>query len=412
MTIRNQMNDHRKSQIAWLTCALLMLWATLAPEVARSADSNSPRPEPVATESCSVCDTCDAAYGVDGTPGCGCDTACDAIGSVGALPNASWVSAEYLLWSLDAMDLPPLVTTSPAGTAPEDTGVLGQAGTQLLFGGDGVGDSLRSGGRFSLGWWLNHRQRVGYEASLSVISRDDTDFSAGSDRIANLARPVFNTLLGSEASMLVAHTDFLSGNLSVRADNELQMVDLLRRECLSRSNCHRLDLLLGYRFARLNESLRIDQFSTFDQPQGQIIAGTTISLFDDFEAENHFHGGQLGVHYTRTSGIWSLGILARVALGVNNADVDINGVTVNTVPGAGSASFVGGLLAQETNIGSYEQSDLTAIPELGLTLTSSINQCTDFSVGYNLIYWGTVARVADQIDRNVSQFPPEPPSGT
>ncbi|HBJ35091.1 MAG TPA: hypothetical protein DDZ51_10125 [Planctomycetaceae bacterium] len=31
--------------------------------------------------------------------------------------------------------------------------------------------------------------------------------------------------------------------------------------------------------------------------------------------------------------------------------------------------------------------------------------------GYQLIYWSDAAQSANQIDRRVSQFPPEPPAG-
>ncbi len=37
-------------------------------------------------------------------------------------PNHGWVQAEYLLWDQSGMDLPPLVTTSPDGTARAQRG--------------------------------------------------------------------------------------------------------------------------------------------------------------------------------------------------------------------------------------------------------------------------------------------------
>src|SRR5439155_8338502 len=49
-------------------------------------------------------------------------------------PDRFWVTADYLAGWLRADRLPPLVTTSPPGTARVSAGVPGQPGTTLLFG--------------------------------------------------------------------------------------------------------------------------------------------------------------------------------------------------------------------------------------------------------------------------------------
>ncbi len=60
-----------------------------------------------------------------------------------------WLQAEYLQWWIRRGGAPPLVTTSPPGTAPEVAGVLGQDTTSTLFGGSNVGRNVFSGARFS-----------------------------------------------------------------------------------------------------------------------------------------------------------------------------------------------------------------------------------------------------------------------
>ncbi len=76
-----------------------------------------------------------------------------------------WVRAEYLAWSLDGMELPPLVTTS-TGTTPANTGILGGGTTQVLFGGDTINDDLRSGGRITLGWWADAAQSCAMKLAI------------------------------------------------------------------------------------------------------------------------------------------------------------------------------------------------------------------------------------------------------
>ena len=66
-----------------------------------------------------------------------------------------WGSAEYLLGWTRGQLLPPLVTTSPAGTPVGTVGVLGQPTTTILYGNTHVNTEGRDGGRFELGYWLN-----------------------------------------------------------------------------------------------------------------------------------------------------------------------------------------------------------------------------------------------------------------
>ncbi|WP_345324303.1 BBP7 family outer membrane beta-barrel protein [Novipirellula rosea] len=336
----------------------------------------------------------------------GCD-ACDSMG-MASHRNQFWARAEYLAWALDGIRLPPLVTTSPAGTTPENTGVLGQSGTTVLFGGDEILDSLRSGARISVGRIDSNRDGAIELSALGVFSDGESFSNSGS----LLARPVFNTQTGAEDAMLIAHPDFLSGAVRVQVENELYAFDVLRRQRLVSSACDSLDLLIGYRHARLDEMLRIDQASTYTAARGQIVSGTSVVLFDDFDVENQFNGAEVGFNYRRRSGTWTLATLLKVGLGVNTAEVTIDGGTTNTVPGSGSASFTGGLLAQQTNIGQYDDSQFTVIPEVGITLSKRIDDFVELSIGYSLLYWSNATRVADIIDRSVSQFPPEPSSGS
>ena len=70
-------------------------------------------------------------------------------------PSDGWVALDYLFWWTRGMSLPPLVTTSPAGTPLPDAGVLGEPATTVLFGDEQVSDELRSGFRFETGIWLD-----------------------------------------------------------------------------------------------------------------------------------------------------------------------------------------------------------------------------------------------------------------
>ena len=66
------------------------------------------------------------------------------------------------------------------------------------------------------------------------------------------------------------------------------------------------------------------------------------------------------------------------------------------------------MLAGGTNSGTYQRDEFTVIPQLGLELGYQVNCHWRAYIGYNLLYWGSVARAADQIDLNVDprNFPP------
>lgn len=275
----------------------------------------------------------------DGYGSCGGYGTCDGCNACGPFrrPGNFWIRAEYLYWSLDAIDLPPLVTTSPAGTLPQNTGVLGQPGTAVLFGGTSYGDSFQSGARVTVGW-QDDACGNGWEASAMGIFNDDTTFFSNASL---LARPVFDTGTSSEASMIVAHPSYMTGSVSATVGNELQLYDINRRLRMASSRCQTVDFLVGYRHGRLDEMLQVTQSSVYTAAQGQIIPGTTVSLYDHFSAENQFNGAQFGLQFQQRSASTTLSLLAKIGLGVNQATATIDGATVNTVPGGGSATFNG-----------------------------------------------------------------------
>src|SRR5262249_47573832 len=110
-------------------------------------------------------------YGNGCGNGCGNDCCNDWVCGP---PGRIWVRADYLLWWTQGMHLPPLVTTSPVGTSIENAGVLGVPGTTVLFGDSNVNDDLRSGGKITLGAWVNHEQTWGVEGYFFGLERQST----------------------------------------------------------------------------------------------------------------------------------------------------------------------------------------------------------------------------------------------
>ena len=62
----------------------------------------------------------------------------------------------------------------------------------------------------------------------------------------------------------------------------------------------------------------------------------------------------------------------------------------------------GGLLALDSNIGTYSRNEFSVLPEVAVTLGYALSARTRFLVGYTFLYWNNVARAGDHIDLNVN----------
>ncbi len=352
-----------------------------------------------------------------------------------------WGSAEYLLGFRKSRYLPPLVTTSPPGTPAGDAGVLGLASTTVLFGGDGVEDNPQSGVRGEIGVWLDQAARIGVGGSYTGLEDDLVRFSASSDGSTILARPFFNTLLDQQASQWVAFPGLVSGLVNVQSENEVYATEVFLRQqiglwpgqppvlfladslamrvrslfgfpgtqVVSVHEYHtpagapvtRLDLITGYQFSYVDDSLSITNSLVSLDPAflGQI--GTTLDAFDRFDARNEFHGGTLGLKSVSHFGRWSLTMLGKVALGNMHQIVAIDGHTVVAVPAGPSAESAGGLLAQPSNMGRYDRDRFAVIPEARIMLNYNLTPRVNLGVGYDFIYWNRVVFAGDQVDTRV-----------
>jgi hypothetical protein len=328
----------------------------------------------------------------------------------------AWVRAEYLFWWTEGMRVPPLVTTGPSAAQP---GLLDTPGTTILFGGDQINGFGRSGARLTAGTWLNSCQTLGLEGDYFSLATATTNFSATSDGTQILSRPFFDLsptqadpaqIVGQNVEQ-VSSPGAIAGTVSVAAQTRFQSAGLrLRFNLCCSSQCYesccpslngpgwyRLDFLLGYRYARLGDSVSItENLTSLDANH----PGTFV-VNDRFNTQNTFNGVEFGTLMQRYRGHWSIELLSKIAMGNVNQVVNINGSTKTTQNGT-STTDVGGLLALPTNIGRYARDEFAVMPELGATLGYQLTPRLRATVGYNFIYWSRVARAGDQIDTNVN----------
>ena len=362
--------------------------------VSRSFSSPDGMPSQYGCAPCDDCGPCD-----------GCEVVC---GDESCVARKLWVRAEYLLWWEQGFSTPPLVTTSPAGTAATNAGSLDTPGTVILAGNDVEGTGARSGERITLGYWLDPNRTVGVEAIYTGLGLQSWQYAFDGGTTPILARPFYRlepTFTGQDAE-LVAYPNVLQGGIQVSGSTQLQSVEVLWRNLLLRTSNDRINFIAGWRFNRLDDSLLIQDSKTTLSVSSGVPVGTNLQEYDLFKTQNQFNGAEIGIVGAIERCRWSLELSMKMALGCNSTRVEIGGQTTSTTPVAGGNPTVTtrqtGLLAQQTNIGVYDSNEFAVVPELGATLTYRLTRRLRASVGYTFMYWDNVSRPGDQIDTNLN----------
>lgn len=329
-----------------------------------------------------------------------------------------WFRADYLLWWTSGAQLPPLVTTSPQGIALADAGVLGKD-TTVLFGDQVVGGDVRSGFRTILGIWMDASMLWDLEFEYFSPGGRSVGFAETSSGDPILARPFLDFQTNQQSALPVAYPGVATGTITAEASDYFQSFGLSVSRCLYEYNytdplkpdapllrpcfisAYRFDFVGAFRYYGLSDRVTVGENVVFANYFG--VQNVNVVGIDGFSVGNDFFGGEIGLRTRMRRGNWSLDVLGKVALGDNHRTVDIGGATAITPPGGPTIVVASGALATGSNRGVHTHDAFTAIPALNLELGYRWNCHWRAYVGYDLIYWGEVARAADQIDLAIDQ---------
>ncbi len=338
-------------------------------------------------------------------------------------PQLFWLRTDFAFAFAKGDPVPALVTTAPAGTpstALPPPGALGRPDTTILFGDRRIDNNFRPGGRIRGGFYFDPCQLVGFNFDYFALGNVGSHFSAtGVNGAPILMRPFFDVAPGQnrERVEIVSFPNTLDGTVSVDTVSRFQTVSpLLRFNFGCRDRCDtgcgygcdscgtngcdpcrparpyvNWAFTGGYRWARLDDSVDITE--NLVATDG---SGNNFIVRDGFSSRNYFNGADFGILSEAYFGRWVLETQGRIALGNNHKVVHIKGQTITN-----GTPLVGGLLAQQTNIGDYSRDDFASMPELDFNLGY---QCTPHMrayVGYTFLYFAQVARAGDQIDTHV-----------
>jgi hypothetical protein len=337
-------------------------------------------------------------------------------------PGDFWLVTEYLFWAIKGPRVPALAST---GT-PAAAGVLGRPGATFLPNSSDLNGDPFSGGRFTVGTWLNDEHSLGFQGSFFFLGEETERFEAaspGGPGSPVLARPFTDVRTGQPAALLVASPDLGPGAIRTSFGSSLQGAegDLVYE--LYCCKPYRVELVGGFRYQDLAEELGIGDAQSV--PRGpSVLGGHGLSVVDEFHTRNTFFGGELGARGEYQWGHWVGTLMANLALGSNKETVRIIGAT-NAAPGGprrgqvirfpttpttptaptgtrGLRALDGGLLALPSNEGRYRTDDFSAIPQLDLQIAYEFNPYVRAFVGYTFLYWSEVVRPGDQVDLGVN----------
>jgi hypothetical protein len=322
-------------------------------------------------------------------------------------PTRWWVGMDYVGMWVRGSRVPALVTTNDVSPGQATAGEL--PGARVLFGNDEVDTDVRSGGELRLGWWMVDGQFVGLEGHYMALQSETTRFTAAAAPGGQiLARPYTDAVNGDQDALLVAFPGFmqgmntfdLSGTVNVASESDLQSAGLLMRQVLwaDFERNIRVDLIGGYRFLRLDESLFI-QSSSFHTDPG---AGDILEVRSDlFDTKNDLHGGEVGLTAELHRGRFTFDVMGKVGLMNNHEVVTIDGRFDTTTAGV-TGTNPGGLLALPTNLGKCTRDQFAVLPEGYARLHFHLLDNLRMTVGYRVMFLNEAVRPGDQIDRSLN----------
>ncbi len=331
-----------------------------------------------------------------------------------SLLSTLYVDGQYLLGFPKSQPTGFPLLTSGAATAGEQ-GRIGASTTTILAGAPGTLNlGTAHGFRISGGVWRPQDHRLGVEAGGFYFAPvSNTAFLRSSDQgIPLISRPFISTASGAQGILLVSSPNAINGEALSRATTtfwgaEGSAIVNVYRACPDNCRTWTLNLLVGYRYAELDESLTVSTRSTLlpgiTLPFANITVGapTSIEVRDLFHIVNKFNGGQVGLQSHFRSGRWYVGATGKVAFGSSSSSVTVDGTSYAldpTTQGAANpanrinSQAIGGLFANASNIGRYKADQFAILTDVNGSVGYNFTSWLTGTVGYNFMHLSAVSR--------------------
>jgi hypothetical protein len=327
-----------------------------------------------------------------------------------AFSTTFWVNTEYLLWLPKDSPMPvQLLTTGPeADPLPELPGLLN---TETLFGGQPLDYPMTSGMRIEGGWWFSSAMPMAIEAGFFKLGERSTSYhgDGGENGQVFLGEPFFDANTGTPGFFPVSGSLGMTGVID--AQNSIGIWGWEANLAVAAygfigTAAHGL---IGFRSVGVDEDLSIDStIWNLEQGGGATFLGTSvdpsdrIQITDRFHAHNRFYGPQLGARLLWEVGPFMVTLLGKVAVGVSQELVIVEGASTLARSDSTLASAAGGVYAQASNMGRYFENEFAMVPEGRIDIGYNLSQNIQIHIGYTFLYWSNVVRPGDVVDPTIN----------
>jgi Putative beta barrel porin-7 (BBP7) len=387
---------------------------TTAPE------SNNHKNSPIQEDSAGGPADADAANGLEGF--------------LSAPPSAQiYARADTLLWWMKGAPLGiPLVSTGPIATTHH--GLLTGSDATILYGApyapaqggdDKQNFPMFTGGRLTLGCWLDSDRRFAIEGSGFMWGKRSAGFAIRSDSsgIPVINIPVRNTVpytplgrsiegppslpatedglpasLPNDPARFDGNTGVVSGGVTITNTLRLWGYDAVGVMNLYGGSTFEFAGLLGFQYLDLAEAFHLFYYS---KGESGFYFGQSGTINETFQTRNHFYGGVLGLRGRYRLGRLTADLTARVALGANNEVENVWGAFYSFNYIRPNMSGLEGIFAQPANEGRRSASRFAAVPQAQLRIGYALTPQVRITAGYDFVFFTSVLRPGDQINRNL-----------
>lgn len=320
-----------------------------------------------------------------------------------------WGGLDYLLWWMTPNPIsgPELVTRgSWNDSAP---GAVGQTNTVIVGPAPDIQYGGFSGGKLTLGGWLDFDQSIGLEfTGILMEQRSYGAYYEGGSLTNNqiFTNPTKALLpyqgtnaIGqwSTAATLKQAGVVLPPTNNYMLSSNLQMWsgDISGIANWGRSETQSFDVLFGFRQMQVQEGLSLKgQSSYYDSPNSQYVTQTGV---DAIASTNGFYGAQIGGKISEQFGFLKLDVVTKFAMGATVQNINFTGTnTVTTL--AGATTTPGYVYTQKSNLGLHNATRFAVLPDIMVKLGLPITENLHMGMGYSFMYLSSVARTGNQLD--------------
>lgn len=314
------------------------------------------------------------------------------------VPSGSrvWFDAEMLLWQIRESKIPTLIGAIPVSTLNANAGGdLPPGAITPIFGGSAsrLDYDAQLGLRLMGGIWLGESADWGISGGWFQLEQESLS-SVRQSFAGTVVGPVYNSL--SRQSIIVpSNLDQQTSAALAEARNRLWGSELnVTRRISALFFADRLDLIVGFRQLAFDEGL--DLYSSIQAlPGSQAASG---AAFDNLYTHNRFYGGQIGLRSSMRCNNFYANVTGKLAVGCVQQDANVNGGTLVRLAGQAPVAAVGGVLAQPTNIGSFDRNRWGLLPELTINAGYELASGIRAFVGYNFLALSNTLRPGNIID--------------